>query len=73
MQMASTSLSAPGGTAALKVWLVKDADPATTIFCTTANYTYDTALPAAGVPYGIKGFITVRKAATQVSTCKARL
>jgi len=54
-------LSAPGGISALKVWLVKDADPASTIFCTTANYTYDTALPAAGIPYGTKGFITVKK------------
>jgi prepilin-type N-terminal cleavage/methylation domain-containing protein len=54
-------LTVPGGTSALKVWLVKDADPASTIFCTTRNYTYDNALPAAGVPYGTKGFITVKK------------
>lgn len=54
-------LTVPTGTAALKVWLVKDADPASTIFCTTRNYVYDTALAAAGVPYGTKGFITVKK------------
>ena len=60
-------LSAPNGTAALKVWLVKDADPANTDFCVSRNYFYDTALAAADVPYGTKGFITVRKAATRVS------
>jgi hypothetical protein len=54
-------LSAPVGTAALKVWLVKDADPANTVFCVSRNYVYDTALAAAGVPYGTKGFITVKK------------
>jgi prepilin-type N-terminal cleavage/methylation domain-containing protein len=57
-------LSLPGGTAALKVWLIRDADPANAIFCTTRNYTYDTALPATGagsIPYGTKGFITVKK------------
>jgi prepilin-type N-terminal cleavage/methylation domain-containing protein len=54
-------LSVPTGTAALKVWLVKDADPASAIFCTTRNYVYDTALAAAAVPYGTKGFITVKK------------
>jgi hypothetical protein len=55
-------LSAPGGTAAaLKVWPCKDVDPATTIFATTKNYVYDTAILPAAVPYGVKGFITVRK------------
>jgi prepilin-type N-terminal cleavage/methylation domain-containing protein len=54
-------LSAPNGTAALKVWLVKDADPANTVFCVSRNYFYDTALAAADVPYGTKGFITVKK------------
>ena len=55
------SLSGAAGTAALKVWMVKDGDPATTIFCTTHNYTYDTALTTGTVPYGVKGFITVKK------------
>jgi prepilin-type N-terminal cleavage/methylation domain-containing protein len=55
------SLSAPAGTAALKVWMDKDLDPATSVFCTTRNYVYDTALVATDVPYGTKGFITIRK------------
>ena len=54
-------LSAQAGTPALKVWLNKDVDPATTIFCTTMNYVYDTALVATNVPYGTKGFITIKK------------
>jgi prepilin-type N-terminal cleavage/methylation domain-containing protein len=55
-------LSVPGGTAAaLKVWPVKDADPSTAIFVTTKNYVYDTAIVATDVPYGVKGFITIRK------------
>jgi prepilin-type N-terminal cleavage/methylation domain-containing protein len=51
------------GTSALKVWLVKDADPATAIFSTSHNYTYDTALATTppDVPYGTKGFIVMRK------------
>src|SRR5438477_8995080 len=55
------SLSGPGGTPALKVWLNKDVDPATTIFCSTMNYVYDTALVATDVPYGTKGFVTIKK------------
>jgi prepilin-type N-terminal cleavage/methylation domain-containing protein len=55
------SLSAPGGRAALKVWQVSDANPATTIFCTTRNYVYNTALNASDAPYGSRGFITVKK------------
>src|SRR4029077_10087618 len=54
-------LSAPAGVAALKVWMVQDVDPATTIFCTTRNYVYDLALVATDVPYGTKGFVTIRK------------
>ena len=41
--------------------MVKDADSANTIFCVSKNYIYDTALSAADVPYGTKGFITVKK------------
>src|SRR5207247_5278164 len=55
------SLSAPGGTSALKVWMLKDVDPATSIFCTSRNYVYDTALVSTSVPYGTRGFITVKK------------
>jgi prepilin-type N-terminal cleavage/methylation domain-containing protein len=55
------TLSAPGGTSALKVWMLKDVDPATSIFCTSRNYVYDTALVSNSVPYGTRGFITVKK------------
>jgi prepilin-type N-terminal cleavage/methylation domain-containing protein len=55
------SLSAATGTSALKVWAVQDADPATAVFCTTHNYVYDTAIVDGSIPYGVKGFITVRK------------
>jgi prepilin-type N-terminal cleavage/methylation domain-containing protein len=54
------SLTAASGTSALKVWLVGDAAPATAIFCTSRNYVYDSPLTAA-VPYGTKGFITIKK------------
>jgi hypothetical protein len=49
------------GTPALKVWAVQDVDPATTIFCTTHNYVYDTAIVGTDVPYGTKGFVTIKK------------
>jgi prepilin-type N-terminal cleavage/methylation domain-containing protein len=55
------SLSGATGTPALKVWPNKDVDPATTIFATTNNYVYDSALVATDVPYGTKGFITIKK------------
>jgi len=54
------TLSGATGTAALKVWGIKDVDPSTAIFATTRNYVYDSALTT-NVPYGTKGFITVRK------------
>jgi prepilin-type N-terminal cleavage/methylation domain-containing protein len=49
------------GTPALKVYKVKDADAANTIFAVTKNYTYDTALNGATSPFSDKGFIVVRK------------
>src|SRR6266478_5747702 len=55
------SLDTPGGTAALKVWMVQDANPATTIFCTSRNYVYDTLLNSTDSPYGSRGFITIKK------------
>ena len=55
------TLSGAAGTAAIKVWMVKDVDPATTVFATTLNYVYNTAIVPTAVPYGTKGFITVRK------------
>jgi prepilin-type N-terminal cleavage/methylation domain-containing protein len=52
-----------GGTSALKVHPLHDADSSNTIFCTTLNYVYNTALgpPAPTVPYGTKGFIVMHK------------
>ena len=41
--------------------MVQDVDPATTVFAVSHNYVYDTALLPAAVPYGTKGFITIRK------------
>jgi prepilin-type N-terminal cleavage/methylation domain-containing protein len=55
------SLAAPVGTAALRVYPVKDADPSNAIFAVTHNYDYDTALAAGGIPYGTKGFVTIQK------------
>jgi len=55
------SLAGASGTAALKVWGIKDGDPATAVFCTSHNYVYDTPIVDGSVPYGTKGFITVRK------------
>jgi len=55
------TLTYVSGTPALKVWANKDVDPATTIFATTHNYIYDTAINATDVPYGTKGFVTIKK------------
>jgi len=55
------SLTGPAGTSALKVWLVGDAAPATAIFCTSRNYVYGLPLASTAVPYGTKGFVTVKK------------
>jgi len=49
------------GHAALKVYLVKDADPSSAIFCASHNYVYNTTLLNADVPYGTKGFIVMKK------------
>jgi prepilin-type N-terminal cleavage/methylation domain-containing protein len=46
---------------ALKVYLVNGSNPSNTLFCETANYTYNTALAANGVPYSNKGFIVQRR------------
>jgi prepilin-type N-terminal cleavage/methylation domain-containing protein len=50
-----------GGTSALKVYKITNADSANTIFAVTSNYVYDTALNSASNPYGDKGFIVQRK------------
>jgi prepilin-type N-terminal cleavage/methylation domain-containing protein len=49
------------GTPALKVYEVKDAYSANTIFTVTNNYVYNNALTGAGVPFADKGFIVQRK------------
>jgi hypothetical protein len=49
------------GTASLKVYPVLDSDVSNAIFCVSRNYVYDTVLGAGGVPYGQKGFITIKK------------
>jgi prepilin-type N-terminal cleavage/methylation domain-containing protein len=59
-------LSAPVGTAALKVYPVTEADAANAIFCVSRNYVYDTALVAGSVPYSTKGFITIQKGGNAV-------
>jgi len=55
------SLDTGTGIPALKIWIVQDVDPATTIFATSHNYVYDTALNSSDAPYGTKGFITIKK------------
>jgi hypothetical protein len=54
-------LSVPGGTSALKIWMIKDVDPSTAVFAVSRNYDYDTPLDPTRVPYGTRGFITVKK------------
>jgi prepilin-type N-terminal cleavage/methylation domain-containing protein len=49
------------GTSALKVYPVKDSDPAIAIFIASHNYVYDTAIVGTDVPYGAKGFVVMRK------------
>jgi len=49
------------GTSALKVYPVKDSDPAIAIFSVSRNYIYDTAIVGTDVPYGTKGFVVMRK------------
>ena len=52
-----------GGTAALKVYPVTDAAPASAIFAVSHNYDYNTALTASTsqIPYGTNGFIVIQK------------
>jgi prepilin-type N-terminal cleavage/methylation domain-containing protein len=49
------------GTSALKVYPVKDSDPAIAIFAVSHNYVYDNAIVGTDVPYGTKGFVVMRK------------
>ena len=59
----SVTFGAAPAKSALKVHPVKDADPANTIFATTLNYVYNTAIGAPNpvVPYGTKGFVVMHK------------
>ena len=47
--------------AALKVHGLVDGDPANTVYCTSNNYVYDTAIANGSVPYGTKGFVVIHK------------
>jgi prepilin-type N-terminal cleavage/methylation domain-containing protein len=55
------------GKPGLKVYLIHDGDSANTIFAASANYTYNTALPAATSPFGDKGFVVMRKGGDALS------
>jgi hypothetical protein len=50
-----------GGTSALKVYKIKDVDPSNTLFITTRNYVYNTAMVGTAVPYGLRGFTVIHK------------
>ena len=49
------------GTAALKVHGLVDGDTSNTVFCTSHNYFYNTAIVGGSIPYGQKGFIVMHK------------
>jgi len=53
------------GNIALKIYPCTDANSSNTIYACTHNYIYNTALPTGGgdpsIPYGTKGFITMKK------------
>jgi hypothetical protein len=55
------SITGGPGTASIKVYNVLESDVSNAIFCVSHNYTYSTNLTAPSIPYGIKGFITVKK------------
>jgi prepilin-type N-terminal cleavage/methylation domain-containing protein len=55
------SVTFDSGTAGLKVYKIKDVDPANTIFIASRNYVYNTAIVGSAVPYGLRGFTVVHK------------
>jgi prepilin-type N-terminal cleavage/methylation domain-containing protein len=55
------TISFTAGTAALKVHKLVDADSSNTVFCTSHNYVYNTAIGGGSIPYGQKGFIVMHK------------
>jgi prepilin-type N-terminal cleavage/methylation domain-containing protein len=57
----TVSFSGAPSKSALKVYQIKDADPANTVFATTLNYVYNDPISATSVPYGQKGFIVIHK------------
>src|ERR1043166_903063 len=50
-----------GGKSAIKVHPIHDSDTANTIFCTSRNYVYDTAIVAGGGPHRRKRFFFIWK------------
>jgi prepilin-type N-terminal cleavage/methylation domain-containing protein len=58
------------GKSGLKVYKIKDADAANTIFAVSANYTYNTALDPTISPFGDKGFVVMRKGGDALSLRK---
>ena len=55
------SVTFDSGTAALKVYKVKDVDPSNTIFIASHNYIYNSAIVGTAVPYGQRGFTVIHK------------
>ncbi|MDD5350382.1 MAG: type II secretion system protein [Chthoniobacteraceae bacterium] len=54
--------SASNANSAYKVHCVRDTDPSTTVFLSTKNYTYNTAITDTTIkPFGDKGFVICRK------------
>jgi prepilin-type N-terminal cleavage/methylation domain-containing protein len=49
------------GKSGIKVYKVKDTDPSNTVFCASANYSYNTPLDPTVAPFGDKGFVIVHK------------
>ena len=55
------TITLDSGVGALKVHGLVDGDTSNTIFCTSHNYVYNTAVVGGSVPYGQKGFIVMHK------------
>ena len=65
-----TTVVLSGTTPGLKVYRILDADSANAIFAVSANYTYNTALPATTSPFGDTGFVVMRKGGDAISLRK---
>jgi prepilin-type N-terminal cleavage/methylation domain-containing protein len=66
----ATAVTLTGTAPGLKVYEIKDADAANTIFAVSANYTYNTALDPTKSPFGDKGFVVMRKGGDAISLRK---